>query len=150
MILDILDNADQYAALHPRFGAAFAFLRKPDLAELPEGRLNLVGDSLYAVVVKGPGRTPENAFIETHDHYIDIQFVLEGKDSIGWKARCELGPATEASDPRSDVQFYKDAPTVWSEVNSGMLGIYFPEDAHMPMISDNDLHKVIVKVRIED
>jgi beta-galactosidase beta subunit len=29
-----------------------------------------------------------------------------------------------------------------------MIAAYFPEDAHMPMISDGDIHKIIMKVRV--
>ena len=147
MILDILDNADLYADLNPRFPAAFDFLRRPDLGELPVGRIDLE-DGLYAVVAKGPGRKAEDALIETHDHYIDLAYVIAGTDNIGWKARRALGPAVEAPDPRSDVAFYKDKPTHWAEVRPGMIAAYFPEDAHMPMISDAEIHKIIMKVRV--
>lgn len=148
MIVDVLDNADFYAALNPHFATAFAFLRQPDLADMPEGRHDVDGDNVFAVVAKGVGRKPEEALIETHDQYIDIQFVLKGTDNIGWKSRKDLGPSTEASDPRNDVAFYQDAPTVWSSVGPNTFGIYFPEDAHLPMISDEELHKVIMKVAI--
>jgi YhcH/YjgK/YiaL family protein len=147
MILDILENAERYETLNPRFPAAFAFLRRADLAELPAGRVDLE-DGLYAMVAKGPGRNPEDALIETHDHYIDLAYVIAGTDSIGWKARRDLGPAVEAPDPRADVAFYQDKPTHWAEVAPGMIAAYFPEDAHMPMISDGEIHKIIMKVRI--
>ena len=38
MILNILTEADRYGALIPGLAAAFAFLRRPDLAELANGR----------------------------------------------------------------------------------------------------------------
>ncbi|WP_316901310.1 YhcH/YjgK/YiaL family protein [Pseudodesulfovibrio indicus] len=147
MIIDILDNADLYADLNPRFPAAFAFLRRPDLAELPTGRHDLE-DGLYAMIAKGPGRKVEDALIETHDQYIDLAYTIGGTDRIGWKARRDLGPAVEAPDPRGDVAFYRDAPTHWSEVGPGMIAIYFPQDAHMPFISEEELHKIVVKIRV--
>jgi len=146
MILDVLENCDNYASLNPHFAKAFAFLKRSDLAELAEGRHEVDGDSVYAVVAMGAGRKPEDALIETHDNYIDIQFVLEGVDTMGWKTRKDLGQPTDASDPRSDVAFYEDTPTAWTDVTPGMFAIYFPQDAHMPMISDGELHKVIMKV----
>jgi YhcH/YjgK/YiaL family protein len=147
MIIDCLDNADLYACLNPRFPAAFDFLRRPDLADLPPGRID-IEDGLYAVVAKGPGRKPEDALIETHDHYIDLAYVISGTDTIGWKARRDLGLSVDAPDPRADVDFYEDEPTHWSEVRPGMIAAYFPEDAHMPMISNAEIHKIIMKVRI--
>jgi YhcH/YjgK/YiaL family protein len=149
MILDVLGNCDAYADLNPHFAKAFEFLRRNDLTNLPEGRHEVDGDNVYAVVAKGVGRKPEEAMIETHDRYIDIQYVVSGTDTMGWKPRRDLGPAADASEPAKDVAFYKDTPTVWSKVTPGMLAIYFPEDAHLPMISDSDLHKVIMKVAVK-
>lgn len=149
MIVDCLEQADRYIALNPHFATAFAMLRRSNIACLNEGRMEIDGDTVYAVVAKGKGRRREEALLETHDKYIDIQFVIAGTDTIGWKARKDLGLPTDASDPRKDVAFYEDAPTVWSAIGPGMFGIYFPEDGHMPMVSDDELHKVIVKVAVE-
>ena len=146
MILDHIDNADTYADIHPAFAEAFAVLRRDDLSQLPEGRF-AIGDGLYGVVAKGPGRKPDQAQIETHDKYIDIQYVIDGVDTMGWKARNDLG-AAEKIDSDGDVAFYGDTPTVWTEAAPGMFAIYFPEDGHLPMIAEGSLHKVIIKVRI--
>lgn len=148
MILDTLENADLYVNLHPAFAAAFALLRREDLASLPEGRHDIDGDASYAWVAKGPGRKADEAAIETHDTHIDIQYVVEGVDTMGWKARKDLGPKTAESDDAKDLAFYEDAPTVCADVTPGMFAIFFPEDAHLPTISDGMLHKVIVKIEI--
>lgn len=148
MIIDVLTNADFYAGLNPHLKTAFDFLRRTDLAQLEEGRHEVDGEAVYAVVAQGPGRKPEDALLETHDKYIDIQYVLDGIDTIGWKARADLGESTEKSDPRNDVQFYMDTPSTWTAIGPGQFGIYFPEDGHMPMISDGRLHKVIMKVAV--
>lgn len=148
MILDALENADKYICMHPHFATAFAMLRRANIALLPEGRMEIDGDNVYAVVAKGKGKRPEDGLLETHDDYIDIQYVISGTDNIGWKARKTLGPATDEYDPRKDVAFYEDTPDAWSDVGPGMFGIYFPDDAHMPMISDGYLHKIIIKVAV--
>lgn len=149
MIIDVLTNADFYAGLNPHLKTAFDFLRQTDLNMLEEGRHEVDGDKVYAVVALGLGRKAEDALLETHDNYIDIQYVLEGTDNIGWKARKDLGQPTDASDPRNDVQFYADKPSAWTAIGPGQFGIYFPEDGHMPMISDGQLHKVIMKVAVK-
>lgn len=149
MIVDCLEQADKYIALHPRLATAFAMLRRANIACLNEGRMEIDGDKVYAVIVKDTGRKPEEAMLETHDRYIDIQFVIEGTDTIGWKARKDLGPANDDSRPEDDVAFYDDTPTAWSAIGPGQFGIYFPEDGHMPMISDGVLHKIIVKVAVD-
>jgi len=148
MILDILENASAYEDLNPHFAAAFEFLRDADLPDFLKGRREIDGDNMYAVIAKDSGKKPEDALLETHDKYIDIQYVISGTDTMGWKARKDLGTETDASDPRNDVAFYTDEPDAWTAVKPGMFAIFFPEDAHMPMISDGELHKVIVKVAV--
>ncbi|WP_285906314.1 YhcH/YjgK/YiaL family protein [Pseudodesulfovibrio pelocollis] len=148
MILDILAHAEQYAALNSRFQAAFDFLRRADLAALPVGRVEIDGP-LHAMVAKGPGRAPMDALMETHDRHIDVHYVLDGCETIGWKARPDLGPAAENPDPRSDAAFYSDKPVAWTTLSPGMIAIHFPEDAHMPMLSGGEVHKVVVKVPVE-
>ncbi|QJB57334.1 YhcH/YjgK/YiaL family protein [Pseudodesulfovibrio sp. zrk46] len=148
MIIDVLENADFYTSLNPHLATAFAFLRRPNLADLPEGKHEVDGVNVWAVVAKGIGRKPGEALIETHDDYLDVQFVLKGVDNIGWKARKDLGPVVEAR-PATDVAFYADTPSSWSQVGPGSFGIYFPNDGHLPMISDEWLHKVIMKVAVK-
>ena len=148
MILDILENADRYAALHPSFATAFAMLRRSNVALLPDGRIEIDGDDVHAVIVKGKGRTPEEGQLETHDRHIDIQYVVNGTDTIGWKAWKKLSQPDGVYDKEKDVTFFHDEPDSWTEVRPGMFVIYFPEDAHMPMISSGELHKVVIKVAV--
>ena len=46
MILDHFDNWRHYAALHPGFEGAFAFLERKDLVDMPAGRDPIEGDRL--------------------------------------------------------------------------------------------------------
>jgi YhcH/YjgK/YiaL family protein len=148
MILDTLGNARRYQALNPGFARAFAFLLRDDLKELPSGRHEIDGDRVYALVSREPGRRKEDARLETHERYVDIQLVLAGTDDIGWKSRslC-MSPAGEY-DPKADVAFFTDEPDAWLSVKSGAFAVFFPEDAHMPLISAGQLHKVVVKVAV--
>ncbi|MGE4506301.1 MAG: YhcH/YjgK/YiaL family protein [Desulfovibrionaceae bacterium] len=165
MILDRLEAHPACHGLHPALARAFAFLERADLAALPTGRVEIdpaqEGESdaaLYAVVIRGPGRDPDRdpaARIETHDRYADLQYVISGTDTMGWAPRAALGPALPrepGDDPRADVDFYPDAPEAWIKVRPGRFALFFPEDAHLPMIAmDGDgreLHKVVVKIRM--
>ena len=52
MILSELQNKNRYINLHPLFGKAFAFLEKENLSQLPEGKLEIDGDDLFAIISK--------------------------------------------------------------------------------------------------
>lgn len=146
MIIDVLKNSDRYATMHRGFDKAFAFLRRPDLQDLAVGRYEIDGDRVFAMVARDPGRNRELAQLETHEKYIDIQLVLDGRDDMGWRPQslCRL-PAGEY-DADNDIRFFVDPPLVWQPVAAGMFAVFFPEDAHQPLIGNGMIHKVVVKV----
>ncbi|KJR97545.1 MAG: hypothetical protein VR65_23300 [Desulfobulbaceae bacterium BRH_c16a] len=148
MIIDVLTNSDRYRALHQGFAEAFAFLRRPDLKDLAVDRYVIDGDNVFAIVAKEPGRSKDETQLEIHEKYIDIQLVLNGIDDMGWrpKSLCRL-PAGEY-DPEDDIRFFADTPMVRQPVSPGMFAVFFPEDAHQPLIAEGQIHKVVVKVAV--
>ena len=148
MILDILENAHQYLAVHKGFAKAFEFLRRSDLKELPVDKYEIDGDRIYAIVAKDPGREKEDALLEIHEKHIDIQLILDGIDNMGWKPKTSCTQPFGEYDQESDLQFFADEPDVWLATQSGAFAIFFPEDAHMPLISSGQLHKVVVKILV--
>jgi biofilm protein TabA len=148
MILDVLENAHRYLALNKGFAKAIEFLLRPELKELPAGKYEVDGDRVYATVSKGTGRKKEDALLETHEKYIDIQLVLAGTDDMGWKPKSLCKQPSGEYDQKTDMLFFTDEPDAWLSTESGAFAIFFPEDAHMPLISSGQLHKVVVKVAV--
>ena len=148
MILDTIQNANRYLGLNPGFVAAFAFLARPDLAELPVGRYEIDGDKVYALAQRAPGRKPDAGKLEAHRKYIDIQVVLGGVDTMGWRPTPTCQEVTMPYSAEKDAMLFADAPTAWIAVGPGEYAIFFPEDAHLPMIADGELHKVVLKVQV--
>ena len=149
MILDTLENVYRYSPLNKGFKKAIEFLLRPDLNELPVDKYEIDGDRVYAMVAKDPGRKKEDALLEIHREYIDIQVVLKGTDEMGWRSITSCKQPSGEYNKKSDILFYDDEPTAWLPVESGFFVIFFPEDAHMPLISSGQLHKVIVKVAVK-
>lgn len=148
MILSTLSQADRYAALHPLFARAFDYIRDTDLFAVAPGRYNIVGEDLIAIVEQVPGKTKEMAKLECHRRYIDIQLVLEGDEQMGWKPLADcLNPVSEHS-AEKDIQFFRDAPASWIATPPGAFCIFFPEDAHAPLVSTGQIRKVIFKVAL--
>ena len=148
MILDILSNANRYEALHKNFPKAFQFLKRADLATLAEGRYDIDGDTIFAIVAKDQGREKDEAQLEIHNKYIDIQMVLEGIDEMGWKARSACTDMVDEYNAENDIQFIADSPISWMTTPPGHFAIFFPEDAHLPLIAKGLIHKVIVKIAV--
>ena len=61
-------------------------MRENDLEKLTEGRCEIDGEDLFAVVIKGSGSGHNGAKLEAHREYIDIQYLLRGTDEMCWKS----------------------------------------------------------------
>jgi YhcH/YjgK/YiaL family protein len=148
VILASLIESDRYHALHPLFAHAFAFLRESDLMALEPGVHAVQGEQIFAIVEACTGRPRAGAKLECHRRYIDIQLVLEGIDEMGWRSAAEcVDPATEF-DAARDIRFYNDAPASWIATPAGHFCVFYPEDAHAPLVSEGLIRKVVVKVAV--
>ncbi len=149
MILDRLENAEQYAAVHPAFARAFDFLRRPDLAELPLEKHHIDGDRIFCILSRAPGKTRTEALLEAHRDYIDIQYVIAGSDDMGWKSLASCEKIQSDYDAEKDVMFFADPPEIWIHAGAGSFAIFFPGDAHAPMAGAGMIHKAVVKIAVE-
>lgn len=148
MILSSVSQSDRYSGLHPLFSLAFEYIRNTDLYALIPGRYPIKGDELFAIVEHVSGRTREIAKLEAHRRYIDIQLVLEGDESMGWKPLADcMNPVSEHS-LEKDIRFFNDAPATYVPVPPDHFCIFFPEDAHAPLIGSGDIRKVIFKIAV--
>ncbi len=149
MTVDRLEHAEAYLALHPAFGRAFAFLRQKNLADLLPGRHDIDNDRVFAVISRGPGRQRSKAKLESHRKYIDIQYIIDGSEEMGWKPTDTCRDIANAYDADSDIQFFNDKPTTWTAVLPGSFAIFFPPDAHAPLVSEGEIHKVVLKIAVD-
>ncbi len=149
MILSTFSQSSRYAALHPLFPRAFEFIRDTDLLAVAPGRYPIVDKQLLVIVEDVPGRTREAAKLECHRKYIDIQLVLEGVDEMGWKPLADCVDPVSDYNSEKDIQFFRDAPAAWIATPPGAFCIFFPEDAHAPLVSSGQVRKAIFKIALE-
>lgn len=149
MILDHLSNAEIYSAQHPGFGAAFRALRENDWTTRSPGRYELISGKLYINVDETAGRGRDNAVLEAHRLFVDIQVILAGCEEIGWRdsASCRVERAPYDTD--RDIIFWMDEPWSWIRVPEGCFAIFWPSDAHAPLGGNGAVKKAVAKVAIE-
>ncbi len=146
MIIDSLQNSATYESLSPRLAKAFAYIKSHDLASLEDGRHPIEGDEIYAMISSPDLKKPEDAPIEVHNRYIDIQVVLSGEETFGWRERSELCAPAGPFDEAKDIRFWGDRPSTYFTLYKGQFAIFFPQDGHAPMIGEGKIKKCIVKV----
>ena len=123
-------------------------IRNTDLFALFPGHHPIAGDDIFAIIEHVRGRSREDAKLECHRKYIDIQLVLDGIDEMGWKPLADCHNPVSDYSAEKDIQFFHDAPASWVATPPDMFCIFFPEDAHAPLVSDGHIHKVIFKIAV--
>jgi biofilm protein TabA len=147
MILDNIKNCKKYEALNRNFEKAFEFLKREDLGDLPVGKYEIDGENVFAMVQEYETKDLENAKYEAHRKYIDIQYLIEGTENMGYASMNKLEVASIYSE-ENDFMLLTGNPRLIL-LNEGEFFILFPEDAHMPGIFHKErkkVKKVVVKV----
>ncbi|MEI6891581.1 MAG: YhcH/YjgK/YiaL family protein [Pontiella sp.] len=150
MILDTLEQAARYSALKPGLSEGFRFLNRPDIAELKPGKYEISGDQIFAIVEKNEGRNVAAGQLEAHRNYLDIQYIISGDETMGWCPLSELTHASNGYEAERDLEFFEGSPQALVKVPPGSFTIFLPTDAHLPGIGTGPIHKIVVKVALNE
>jgi len=153
MIVDRLDNAAMYRPLSPRIAAALDYLRSTDFATMPDGRYELDGDRLVAMVQRYRTKPLAKARWEAHQRYVDVQYAVQGVERVGYAPRREGLKVAEPYDPQKDVEFF-DIQGDLFELAAGSFAVFGPQDIHAPGLVGGspsrvrEVLKVVMKCRV--
>lgn len=150
MILDTLDRVSTLAVMSPAFADAAAFLAGGGLADLEPGRFDVGTRGVSVIVACGGARRADEGRLEAHRRFIDIQVLLAGRESIGWRPLADCRQPDAAYDPATDLQFFADPPQAWLPLEPGQFAVFWPSDAHLPQVGEGDMRKLVVKVPLEE
>ena len=90
MILDSLRNWAFYCGADSRLKRALEYLAAADLNTLEPGRYEIEGAEIFMKVTEGELKREEEASLEVHDKYIDVQVLIAGEvETMGWRERRE-------------------------------------------------------------
>lgn len=147
MIFDRIENAHLYTALGSRIAKAFEYLQTADFTRLAPGRYDIDGDNLFAMVNAYETKERDECELEGHRQYIDLQFMVEGSELIGYAPLSnQLLSVKQVSE--EDCQFFQGEAS-FILLEEGMFALLLPADLHMPCIraSHERVKKVVVKIR---
>lgn len=133
---------------NPYYAKAIEFIRTTDLNTLENGKHFIDGENLFVNIVDSTMKTPQQARLEVHDKYIDIQIPLSQGEVFGVKPRSECKDPVGEMDPVKDILFYSDPVEQTIEAGIGEVITFAPEMAHAPLIGEGTIHKAIFKVRV--
>ena len=132
---------------NPYYLAALEFMRGNDLNALETGKHVIDGDNLFLNICDSTMKTRQQARLEVHDRYIDVQVPLSKDETFGVKARSECTQPDGAMDPEKDILFFNDPVEETVTVKAGEVIVFEPHQAHAPLIGEGRIRKAIFKVR---
>ena len=144
-------------ACQKKFGKVFDFIKNTDLkaifAQVSPGNKKTVeidGKDVYAIFQEYDTKLHENAKLEGHRNYIDVQYIYEGEEIIGY---CDIADIEAEPDynAEKDIFFCKSKKLSHVIVGQGEAAILFPEDLHAPCMCIGEpkrAKKIVFKVKL--
>ena len=149
MVFDRLENAASYYGLGPYFETALRYLTETDFTGMEPGKYDVDSDNVFAFVQKYVTVPAEENNAEGHEQYADIQFLVSGRERMGY---CPIHAAVRTGEkiPEADLFFYQPL-NQFLNMEPNTFAILWPQDIHEPRcIWDEpaDVLKIVVKVKI--
>lgn len=150
MLYDHISNIELYKDLSPNIYAGLTFLKQvsPDIAigTYP------VNPRVKAIVSEYETKEENEYGYEAHRDYIDIQYLISGKEVIN-SLPLEYLKEIKPYNKEIDATFYEKVEVKPQELllGNGYFAILFPQDGHMPQLCESKpekVKKVVIKVKL--
>jgi len=150
MIYDLIGHAKYYSKGFDRLAKAVSFIRKIG-PSVKDGRYDICGDDMYAVVSSYQTKKDRTLPFEAHRKYIDVQCVLKGEERIDIVQGTGFRIKNRYS-AKKDVLFIYP-PNRYSSIilTPGYFTLFYPQDLHRPgqcVTSPEEVRKLVVKIRL--
>jgi YhcH/YjgK/YiaL family protein len=155
VIVATLEQLLNQAAVPPRLRVALDYLKETDLLALPDGRAEIQGDEVFALVQSYNTRPiPEQPRFEAHLKYLDVQYLAAGTEAMGWASLDQLDVTIEYI-PDKDILLghVPEGAYCFVPFSAGQGILLYPTDAHAPMHAAGEpepVKKIVVKVLLDD
>ncbi len=150
MIFDSVNHAPDYRGMSPAMDTALMLMQTVDFFCAPLGRQE-ADNGVFYTVMECDLVDQQKAVWEHHNRYIDIQWVLSGREKIDvlpvsqvkdWDPFNTERDATFSSDPvkGTTLELYQD-----------MFALFFPWDAHRCLMEAGEgktVRKVVIKIPV--
>ena len=150
MIVDTLDNINQYKSLSANIYKGLKFLYEADPG-IALGT-HVIDENVFAIVSEYETIECFERGYEAHKHVIDIQYPIIGLERVKWSPL--LGMKVNVPyDKEKDRTFYGDPSKqgVNVDIGNGVFVIMFPNDGHSPqhfLDKAELIKKITIKIKI--
>lgn len=151
MIIDSLKNSAFYYGLDEKFLKAFKTLQEINLKHLDCGTYKIHNDSIIMYIMEYETKLAEECLWEKHEKHIDIQYIISGREKIGYVNANNISITSKYNEER-DVSF-GEAEGNFFCINEGDFVIFTPNDGHMPSLiieEKNLVKKAVIKILVNN
>lgn len=149
-------NRKEFAILYfknkERWDKAFSFMKNNDLTKLEIKRYDIDGNNVYALIQEYMSKDEQTARYEAHEKYVDIQYVVSGKELMGLSPMADKAGILEPYNAEKDIIFLSVGKIVNYKADPGRFFIFLPSDIHRPGLRDGEsikIRKAVIKVKVD-
>ncbi|WP_019637910.1 YhcH/YjgK/YiaL family protein [Paenibacillus fonticola] len=116
------------------------------------GRVEIRGDEIYVSVMELEAKPLEEQVAEKHEAYVDVHYLIEGEEIIGWAPLGEGEEPVKPYDQEGDYALYPPSKDeVLLTLKPGMFAVFYPNDIHRPAMGVQPLtiKKLVVKIHVD-
>ncbi len=152
MILDKIKNKYLYQNIHQRFSEVFKYIDKTNFSEFSLGKVNIKGDEIFVLVNEYTTKENELNVLEAHRKYIDLQYMIEGTETIEYEVMDGHRLHQEYNE-EDDYSLFTPKNSTKLTLSRGEFVVFYPQDLHLPGIAFNDksekIKKLVFKILID-
>lgn len=140
MIYSNIKNKNEYKFLDEKIQKCFEYIEENNLKDMEKATYEIDGKDIFVNIVEYETTKAENRFWEAHKQYIDIHFMLEGKEyiNINFIDDMEKKPYIEKDD---FLELIGDKKISVLMKERDFL-ICYPNDAHMTAVEVENPEKI--------
>ena len=146
MIVCPWKDINRYADVIPGLAEAVALVNSLESKEVATYPLSNEGK---VMVQQGTTRCAAETDSEAHRRFLDVQYILEGEEYVGWAP-------VDTLTPTGDFNTEKDAGKYtghcdYMHIAAGYCYVAFPEDAHKPachLDTPTQYRKLVIKLKV--
>ncbi len=146
MIICPWKELPRYAAVIPGLEEA---MKAVEALESYEPATIPLSGSNKILVQKVTTKAWETSQLEAHREFLDIQYIISGKEMVGWAPLDTLTPADEFNTQKDKGMYTgKNTPVA---IEEGYCYVVYPEDAHAPSVhmgEGGEVIKLVIKLKV--
>jgi len=134
---------------------AVSLIESLNFSALPDSVFEIEGNHFYSTVSSYQTAADfKERPAEAHRKYLDLQYVIYGKEIIGFADYSNIKKIRSEYNPERDIELFDSIDNeCFFELMQNNYAIFFPEDVHRPGLNKNNpsnIRKIVFKILISD